>query len=587
MLKSSSGALKASGGGALISGAPSSGDLPLLDVATDMTYAGAARFPSATQYVGSFMAIRYRSTGGSPVTNPTASDVRHILTHLNSSNGTVLVEYRLDSSLSTSTTLASLPLLTETRRWSGWSNYSLVNSQFPAMMGGAGGEFSMAYFEHATNTLWYSITPIYAGSDGAFANLGYVILDDAEARAAGASSGVTVSSGNKSGTLYYKNTGSVTWKASTQGISEIPTERQAAFGGKRFLTSGGNTSNIGDYGARGVGLWIAPDFPNVVTSPPADDAQILTTAKEVYRTGPANGIEPPNMWRPANLRWPGGNIINTNKNAVTAAGIYTLTPAEIGGVPQSRPFVLNADDCMYFLADTSIDSVSVRPIPGSAPTGGAFAIERWNGSAWVEPADLTIVNGDRAMSQTHNVFDFDMVATVSSQPHASMSAGLWWRIRRTTTGTTAGLMFGIYSNHSRTASFTGAGTSRPEPVGGSILNHADALAAYNSNKAASHSFAYAPDYVDGTCWIRTNAVEGILCSGKFSTYHAWYGCGSLWARYPDTETGTQTHHVDSGQGTDVGNGNWCTGRSMHYFFVIDPQHVLEAHSDLRAANPSG
>jgi hypothetical protein len=179
------------------------------------------------------------------------------------------------------------------------------------------------------------------------------------------------------------------------------------------------------------------------------------------------------------------------------------------------------------------------------------------------------------------------VATVSSQPHASMSAGLWWRIRRTTTGTTAGLMFGIYSNHSRTASFTGAGTSRPEPVGGSILNHADALAAYNSNKAASHSFAYAPDYVDGTCWIRTNAVEGILCSGKFSTYHAWYGCGSLWARYPDTETGTQTHHVDSGQGTDVGNGNWCTGRSMHYFFVIDPQHVLEAHSDLRAANPSG
>jgi hypothetical protein len=565
------------GGGAIGRVEEEVGDLDVLTI-EDLTYVGAYQLSQHTFTTGA-MAVRWRDSGGTPVfgREPTASDVRHFLFY--STNGHV-IEYKEVSAPSTSAptvssgSYAGIPSLTETRRWYNWSNYSVVFAAFPSAVGN-GMTPSMFRWEPGTTAdngrLWYAWTPNYG--DGVLANMQYVVLDDDEARAAGVSTGVEVSAGNRSSYAYFKAVSASHWKDGTQGVAKIPADRQADFGGMENITAGGNTSLIND-GAKGVSFWTVPAYP---TAAHAAGDSIWTTATHIYETGASSGVNPSHTWRPANITSNGGNTIVASMYWVTAGGSYSTLPYD---TLSPKPLGLNVGDCLYFYGYGETGTCDVINVRMTTPaSGGSCVIERYNGSAWVEPADLTVHAGSRAMDATHNVFYFDTVTSSVVQPHASMpvvGGQRWWRLRRTVAGSTGGHVYGVYCTVSNVPGATGAGTTRPEAVGGYIDDHADAVAAYNADPTASHAFAYAPDYVDGTCFVRTNAVEGVMCAGKFSTRTAWYGQSPFWVR-PDNITGAPYMLVDSVT-PENSNGNWCEGAYVWYFFVFNVDHLVEAYN---------
>jgi hypothetical protein len=586
LLKDASGTTFTGPGGSAIT---INADDELLDIVTidDLTFDGGYNLVGH-QNTGSNLAVRWRDTNGDPVVGrePTASDVRHFLIFAASQAGAAtawhLIEYKEVSAKSTSVPTLGVfgswpgyPTLTETRRWFNWHNYDAVAAAFPGHMGDTMNPSSMRWEPGTTASngrLWFTWVQVYPDGAQPFANIQYVVLDDAEARAAGATSGVEVSSGNRPKYLYYKDTGS-SWKKATSGLTEIPSARQADFGGNQFLFAGSNQGNISN-GARGVSLSAVPAFP---TSSPTLGSTILASSTLIFDTGSNSTASVVNMWRPPNMApFPGYNLPNTTMHIITSGGSYSA--ASLTALP------LGVGDCVYFLEATGgNDVVNVRMATGAS--GGSFVIERYNGSSWVEPGDLAIHLGDRAMTGTHNVFYFDSVATSTSTPHASMGAAKWWRLRRTIAGSSGGTTHSIYCTDSPDVGSPGHSNGR-DFSGTYVEDHADAVAAYNADPENYHGYAYAPDMVDGTAFVRTNAVEGVVCAGRFSSRASWYGASTLFAR-PDINTGVPVHHVDSVEGINNGNGNWASGAYIWYFFVFDPDHLAEAYANTRSRDADG
>lgn len=568
-------------------GSPSSLDILTAD---DLTYAGGLRVQNMF-YPTSAMTIRWRDSSGDPVYGREPSlalgDVRHFLMFSSpfdaGGNAWHLIEYKEVAAKSTSaptyssSTWPGFPALTETRRWFDWHNYDTVAAAFPGIMGAVMYPSSFRWEPGTTASngrLWFTWVPTYPGSSQPFANIQYAVLDDSEARTAGATSGVTVSSGNKPKYLYYKDTG-FSWKKATSGLTEIPADRQADFGGNKFLFAGSNQGNI-DNGARGLDLSVVAALP---TSSPTQGDTILAGSTLILDTGSDSTASVVNLWRPQNLaKFPGHNYPNLTMHVVTSGGAYTAYT--IGD-----PLPLGVGDCVYFgQYDNAIGGDVIEVRMNSGASGGSFVIERYNGSSWVEPADLAIHLGTRAMSAANNVFYFDHVLSSSSTPHASMGANYWWRLRRTVAGSSGGAFGGIHVTDSPDEGSSGGASARPFTA--YIEDHADAIAAYNADPANYHAYAYAPDMVDGTAFVRTNAVEGVVFAARFSTRAAWYGASLLYAR-PDKNNGAPVAFIDSLLGATMGNGNWASGVYQFYLGVFDADQLAEAYAGTRDRNADG
>jgi hypothetical protein len=539
----------------------------MLDV-SDLTWLGQVNATGTTfsntalamRYVGSERRFLIAEFNGAAGSDATLGDLRYVGD---------LVEYAVRVNLKNGAsdwTASNIPSWTETRRWKNWSTLSRligtglgmgVSGIFPAMfywVEGTGGE----------GWLWYSFQPIYGG--GVFPVMGAVKLTDAEA-------GGNVSSGNIFGPYYFRSNSTYNdFKDATCGLIPIPTNRQAAMGGK-FLAVGHYQAVISDYGANTVGMWVIDDLPELVTSPPAQWSVLWPSAVHLLNTGASTGLASPNMHRPPNYFGP----IHGMPPCQTTYWEHGGTMSTLAG---GASIGVDVDDCVYCGYDSGwIDCLAVRM--STPASGGTWAPEvTMDGTTWAEPAGWAVSNGAADLSGSENVFYWPKVQ-FHSCTKLTPYVGDWQytvRLRRKTAGTSGGALRAVVGTIS-----TALGQPYPyrdDPVGGYSLTY-DATTHYG--------YSYM-EFPWGGAWVQTSNVDGLAYFMAGSSGALWYGAAPMWAILSSTGLPVKYECPSVSEGDGYANGGKLSGPVSAWFFTWSPAELSEViggtrYGDNRGLNP--
>jgi hypothetical protein len=430
------------------------------------------------------------------------------------------------------------------------------------------------YWDEAHGVLWYSFLPQYSPNVN-WPAWSAVKLTDGE-------SGGFVSDANIYGPFYFKSqTTPDLFKDASSGLTAITSTREAAMGGTHIL-EGHHSANIGVNGARSIGLWVVNGLPDLTTTSPGD--AIWTSAYHLYDTSWSSGKPQPNVRKPnfaKNAFYHGGN---SNFDWQTKSGVASTIVTGASSVG------LAVDDALYTTEEPylHIDTVAVYMDVGAS--GGTWAPEIFNGSAWVEPTGWGVSVGDAALSQPENVFYWPKTSYVYNSTADSVSpvhpgeGYRWVRIRRKTAGATAGTIGAVLG----TISMNGVGADEiPLPTAsgyvGSYVRPGSGTPLYD---ATHYSFMFVePMY--GGAWVKTSNVEGLAYFGALAGGGYAYGPMPVYAqpegggtpiRYETANSPGIESGEDGGLSWASNGPRWETPLQP-YFLPFNASDVLAAGAD--------
>jgi hypothetical protein len=288
-----------------------------------------------------------------------------------------------------------------------YSNVWIANSQAGVMPAGF-------FWDETYGVLWFSMLPQYTPNT-VWPAWNAVKLADGEA-------GGDVSGGNIYGPFYFKdNTTQDLFKDASSGMTAIDATRQAAMGGTHIL-EGHHSANIGDRGAKSIGMWVVTSLPD----PAALTANqvIWSDAYHLYDTSDSSGKSAPNMRKP-----------NFVKNAFYHGGNTTMGWQSQGGVSSYAEGAvgLAVNDAIYVSEEPYVYIDTITVFMDSGASGGTWAPEIYNGSAWVEPTGWAVSVGDTALSSAENVFYWPKAAysyNAAADAASPRRTGEGWRYIR-------------------------------------------------------------------------------------------------------------------------------------------------------------
>lgn len=544
--------------------------------ASDLTFLGQVDTPG-TQYVGQNMAMRYVGgerrfiaaefvAGGSD-----AQDSERVGD---------LVEYHITADLKNGGshwTEGTVPGWSEVRRWSNWTTIARMKASGATPYPGAGysGQWRQSpyfaagvmpggfHWDETNGCFWYTLLPEYPGAEIIWPAWNAVTLDDAEA-------GGDVSDANIHGPYYFRSH-SITddWKDAASGILPIDPSRQAEMGGTHICV-GHHMANIGSKGSRSIGMWVVDGLP----SPPARDTVLWPSAVHLYDTSTDSGKTAPNVRKPnmsKNAAYHGGNSAMAN---LVKAGVVTY-------ISDGDAVGLAVDDCIYVRESpyAYLDTFTVFMNTGAA--GGAWVVELYNGSSWVQPSGWACSVGDTALTGVENVFYWPKVA-YSQSTLAGIDTDYWARLRRTSVGSSGGSIKGTIA----TISMNGVGADQlPLPGSGYVGSYVRPGSGAPSYDATHYGYQFVePMY--GGAWVKTGNVEGLAYFGLLAGGGYAYCAMPSYAQ-PDAG-GTPIKYecanlpaVDSSESGGIGwsNGPRWEGPLQPYFLPFSSSDLVAAASD--------
>lgn len=386
--------------------------------------------------------------------------------------------------------------------------------------GQAGIEIGGMYWDETYSRAWYGTGPQY-NSNVVWPAWNAVTLDDADAVVVGDSgtnSNVT-STGNIHGPYYFKdNTTADLFKDAYSGMFAIDSSCTAAMGGTHIL-SGHHAANIGDRGARSIGLWVIPSLPSgAAGSMPAAASVLWSSAYHLYDTSWSSGKTQPNVHKPnfaKNGAYHGGNA--NMARFVTAAGTPSALPGSSAGTTVNDKIYVQESP----YSALGIDTVAVFMDTGAS--GGTWAPEIYNGSAWVEPTSWACSTGDAALSAAENVFYWPKQSySYDASTDWSFGGEPWVRLRRKTAGVSGGTVKFALATISMVNWTTGDDEiPLPSPSGyvGSYVRPGSGTALYDS----THYGFQMVEFMYGGQWVKTSNVEGLVYVGALGSGGHFYG----------------------------------------------------------------
>jgi len=482
----------------------------------------------------------------------------------------------------------NVPDWEETRRWVNWSTIPRINAgqiadDYPYMshdgVHEANGIAPAAFhWIESQSVLMYSFIPNYPGGPQVWPSFNAVRLLDAEAVVVGDSgtNSNEVDEANILGPYYFKDdTTADIWKGANCGIIDIPTNRQAAMGGK-YILAGHHQANIGTVGPRSVMLWVVGDLPDF-SSPPAQDAVIFTDAVKLYDTSTDAGVTPPNMKLP-NFSFQAMYHSNPGSTCLKSIGgtfsVFSGSPT----IGSGEPVPTAQNDAFYdYIGDYDVDCITVRMTEPAV--GASFVPQYYNGSTWVTFTSWAMAAGDANLStgglgsEGFHAFYWPKVTTSNfDPPDGSPSSAFlnhrWVRLLQTSASCSDGgsLYNVVCSMGEYDALFS---TDRPAGAGGY-----DPLGSEQYD-STHYSYAYEAAYYGGA-WVRTDYVEGFPYFGPMGNGGLWYGSAPCYGQPYNGGTPTFRVHSAVPDGAGYGNGGRGTGSLPVFLFPFSTTHLLEA-----------
>jgi hypothetical protein len=505
-----------------------------------------------------------------------------------------LVEYKLTQPLmngGSHWTLANVPTWTEVRRWRGWSTVKRFFDALPSPSayqsgqlwyaeGGSSVSVAGHYWDESSGLFWYSMLPQYAS--GLWAAWNCVRLDDAEAIVVGnaGTNNNVVSDANVGGPYYFKdNVTAELFKDASHGIIKIPTNHQAAMGGK-YLLVGHHSALIGDRGAHSLGMWCIDDLPSTIQAP---GSVLWASAYHLYDTSTsARTVDrpAPNVRKPAQSI----NMCSGGSNNFEAWLVKSGALAEqfLGDDRGGGPAIgLAVNDALYarYDYDQRLDCLAVFMSTGAS--GGTHVLEYYNGSAWVAIPGAACSVGSFALSGLENVFYWPKLTMSFAYMEATPNypdLHAWVRLRRTSIGTSGGAGISAIMTESKDAD-----SWNELPYPGYVGSYTKPFHGTPSYDASNYGFQYVePMYGGG--WVQNAVIDALAYAGAIAGGGAAYCALPNYSQPPGggTPIKYEAANLPFAGGADEARG-WSQSNGPRWETPYRPNLLPFTPADLAAA----
>lgn len=549
--------LKVSGGGLVKAGAVESGKALL--TASDLTWQGQAKIGANSAYGHPNLAIRYVGgqrrllwSGGQVAGAGTAYGyIRDI------------IEYT-EPTLSTSSSLAAVPAMTEVRRWTDWTLATTVYEYDRPFNTDASGYsngimLSSIYWDEANGVVWYTISQVYNSVNIPF--IGATALhDNGTVTKYGPwfwRSTTRVDYTGLDGQPHTRDTGTNWHKQVFQGIVPVPSSAQSGMNGHKYMVWG-SANAVVDIGNWGPGMESFSDLPALSTT--ALTALFASSGRaKIADYGTTAGTNPYGCHRNTSYQWVGGSHASApNKDYNGTTGVFhtdhfaTYMPG------------LNVNDAMYFGNDAATDISTLVIHMDSAAVGGTRVLEYWNGSAWAAVPGLTFPEGNANLTHAgDNVFYWGTTPPTGwAATTVDGTSAYWMRLRVTASASSVGSPKTPYA---AAYCYKATLTDDRNPAGGVGF------------------WVRSGDYVNGMAWVDTGTKHGLIIMGDQIRGKNWYGFAPLWSDGVKVDAS----YTSSGTSFDWANGDHTESAKAPMMHVFNPDHLAEVAAGTRAATNAG
>jgi hypothetical protein len=367
----------------------------------------------------------------------------------------------------------------------------LLGAQIKAKFGGGQGRIGGLYWDQTTGLLWYVLYHGYTNSSNAFLGATQLLPNGAV--------------GNKYGLWVYHAIGDQGYSRAVQGwIVPVPTSDQASLGGKKvgmgcWPVGGG----MGDYTHFGPGLILFGDFPS--TSGETEDAVIapgfgIMDYTIEHKVAPWPACHRNNDYTPAGLHH------HTDGWVYDASGpTWTRFPYNTSA---NYTFPGDLGDCLYFSpgagATTSHNLYFYASVPNS---GGGVCIWEYSkgGNVWADLSPTFTVGTNHLSTNETNGYWATIPPDWQTDTVNGVGPGYWIRLRVTSALGSAVTVAGTVYHY--------PSTNDPAPAPDGSVGY----------------WVATEDTPGNFIWVDTPAKHGILCFGRQSHGHVWYGVGQCYA----------------------------------------------------------